>query len=214
MFIFVIIAIKINCKNNNQFFNFQKYSKFISIQYFHTIQYSMQNQMLFLFLVLLFGLMACSFLGGRCGREGLTNQPTSSSSSSSSSSPPSNYHPLLPPVAASKDNYNHFKDGVSGGQIPKGSEDLYILKSQIVPQVCPAGASSSGSSGSSGSSPFVGSSPSQATSGSIPAKCPPCPACERCDEPSYDCKLVPNYNAFNSKKMPVPVLSDFSTFGM
>jgi hypothetical protein len=25
---------------------------------------------------------------------------------------------------------------------------------------------------------------------------------------------VPNYNAFNSKKMPVPVLSDFSTFGM
>lgn len=183
----------------------------------------MQNQMLFLFLVLLFGLMACSFLGGRCAREGLTNQgPATSSSSppSSSTTPPSNYNPLLPSAAASKDNYNHYKDGIPASQIPKGSEDLYILKSKVVPQVCPAGASSSSSSSSSssppsGSSPFAsGSSPSPITSGSIPAKCPPCPACERCDEPAYDCKLVPNYNAFNSKKMPVPVLSDFSTFGM
>jgi hypothetical protein len=176
--------------------------------------------MLFLFLVLLFGLLGCSFLGGSCRREGLTNQfptntssPSSSSSSSSSSTPPpSNYNPLLPPAAASKDNYNHYTDEVSSSQIPRGSEDLYILKSKVVPQVCPAGASLPPSSGSEvqGSS-VTGSSnfPS-----STPAKCPPCPACERCDEPAYDCKLVPNYNAFNSKKMPVPVLSDFSTFGM
>jgi hypothetical protein len=186
--------------------------------------------MLFLFLVLLFGLLGCSFLGGSCKREGLTNpfptntsSPSSSSpssSSSSSSSPPSNYNPLLPEVAASKDNYNHVKDGIPASQIPKGSEDLYILKSQIVPQVCPAGASSSSSSstGSSmqGSSLGFGGSGVQGSANfsSTPAKCPPCPACERCDEPSYDCKLVPNYNAFNSKKMPVPVLSDFSTFGM
>lgn len=178
----------------------------------------MQNQMLFLFLVLLFGLMACSFLGGRCGREGLTNNPSTTTTSATdkraSSTPPSNYNPLVPSDAASKDNYNHFTDGIPASQIPKGSEDLYILKSQVVPQVCPAGASSSGSSGSSSSSFMSGSSPTSVTSGSIPAKCPPCPACERCDEPAYDCKLVPNYNAFNSKKMPVPVLSDFSTFGM
>ena len=181
----------------------------------------MQNQMLFLFLVLLFGLLGCSFLGGSCSREGLTNPyptNTSSPSTSSSNTPPSNYNPLLPSVAASKDNYNHVKDGIPSSQIPKGSEDLYILKSQIVPQVCPAGASSS-----SLASPSVSGSPSLGSGGfggssnfpsSTPAKCPPCPACERCDEPSYDCKLVPNYNAFNSKKMPVPVLSDFSTFGM
>jgi len=180
--------------------------------------------MLFLFLVLLFGLLGCSFLGGSCKREGLTNPfPTNtsspSSSSSSSSSPPSNYNPLLPEVAASKDNYNHVKDGIPASQIPKGSEDLYILKSQIVPQVCPAGASSSSSSSSGSGSSMQGSSLGSGVQGSAnfsstPAKCPPCPACERCDEPSYDCKLVPNYNAFNSKKMPVPVLSDFSTFGM
>jgi hypothetical protein len=183
--------------------------------------------MLFLFLVLLFGLLGCSFLGGSCRREGLTNPyptNTSSPSSSSSSSPPSNYNPLLPSVAASKDNYNHVKDGIPSSQIPKGSEDLYILKSQVVPQVCPAGASSSSSSSSSGSgsgSSVQGSSLGSGGFGgssnfpsSKPAKCPPCPACERCDEPAYDCKLVPNYNAFNSNKMPVPVLSDFSTFGM
>ena len=171
--------------------------------------------MLFLFLVLLFGLLGCSFLGGSCKREGLTNSyPTntsspSSSSSSSSNTTPSNYNPLLPEVAASKDNYNHAKDGIPSSQIPKGSEDLYILKSQISSQVSPAGGSSSSSSLG-----FGGSSASSNFPSSTPAKCPPCPACERCEEPAYDCKLVPNYNAFNSKKMPVPVLSDFSTFGM
>lgn len=183
----------------------------------------MQNQMLFLFLVLLFGLMACSFLGGSCRREGLTNSPqtttknarySSSVSPQSPPSPPSNYNPLLPPETASKDNYNHFTDGIPSSQIPMGSEDLYILKSQVVPQVCPAGVSTSSSlsSGSGPSSLETGSGSSN--NSSAPAKCPPCPACERCEEPAYDCKLVPNYNAFNSKKMPVPVLSDFSTFGM
>jgi hypothetical protein len=45
-------------------------------------------------------------------------------------------------------------------------------------------------------------------------KCPPCPLPGRCPEPSYSCSLVPNYNAFNPQTMPVPVLSDFSQFGM
>jgi hypothetical protein len=45
-------------------------------------------------------------------------------------------------------------------------------------------------------------------------KYPPCPACDRCPEPSYACKMVPNYSNFNSSTMPVPVLSAFSTFGM
>ena len=44
--------------------------------------------------------------------------------------------------------------------------------------------------------------------------CPPCPACERCPEPSFECKKVPNYSAVNSSYLPIPVLNDFSTFGM
>jgi DNA mismatch repair ATPase MutL len=42
----------------------------------------------------------------------------------------------------------------------------------------------------------------------------PCPACARCPEPSFDCKKVPNYASTNSEYLPMPVLSDFSQFGM
>ncbi len=46
------------------------------------------------------------------------------------------------------------------------------------------------------------------------SKCPPCEPCGRCREPSFDCKKVPTYSSFNSEIMPIPVVSDFSTFGM
>jgi hypothetical protein len=84
--------------------------------------------------------------------------------------------------------------GVSGSSIPSGDEDLYILKSQIVPPVCPA-------------CPSAASCPRQ-------EPCPACPACARCPEPAFECKKVPNYNNINDNYLPMPVLSDFSTFGM
>ena len=49
------------------------------------------------------------------------------------------------------------------------------------------------------------------------SKCPepsPCPPCGRCPEPSFDCRKVPNYASTNSEYLPMPVLSDFSQFGM
>jgi uncharacterized protein (UPF0333 family) len=112
--------------------------------------------------------------------------------------------------------------GIPKSMIPRGQEDLYILKSEIVPPVCPACPSAS-------VCPTTGKK----------EKCPPCPACARCPEPSFECKKVPNYNSagnygsssgygrsggsydatgnFNSSTggpgyLPVPVLSDFSTF--
>ncbi len=43
--------------------------------------------------------------------------------------------------------------------------------------------------------------------------CPPCPACERCPEPAFECKKVPNYrSASMDNYMPLPVLNDFSRF--
>jgi hypothetical protein len=51
----------------------------------------------------------------------------------------------------------------------------------------------------------------------IKSACPepqPCPPCGRCPEPSFDCKKVPNYSSTNSEFLPVPVLNDFSQFGM
>jgi len=84
--------------------------------------------------------------------------------------------------------------GIPRNQIPSGQEDLYILKSQVVPPVCPVCPSSS-------------TVPRQET-------CPPCPACARCPEPSFECKKVPNYSAIDNEYLPAPVLNDFSQFGM
>jgi hypothetical protein len=101
--------------------------------------------------------------------------------------------------------------GIPKRRIPAGEEDLYILKSQVVPPVCPICPNSS----------------------ICPRDkpCPACPACARCPEPSMTCKAVPNYSAanynngmsndspfggggmINNQYIPVPVLNDFSTFG-
>lgn len=81
--------------------------------------------------------------------------------------------------------------GVASSQIPPGEEDLYILKSQVVPPVCPA-------------CPTVAACPRSEAP-------PPCPPCERCPEPSFDCKKVPNYQAGNGN-LPQPILGDFSAF--
>lgn len=106
------------------------------------------------------------------------------------------------------DFYKQLPQGVPRNQIPEGDEDLYILKSEIVPPVCPA-----------------------CPSFDCPREkpCPACPACERCPEPAFECKKVPNYNVSNvdkylpsasnffgmsevSSKQPRPLLNDFSQF--
>jgi len=123
-------------------------------------------------------------------------------------------------------------NGIPGRSIPIGQEDLYILKSQIVPPVCPA-------------------CPQICAGKSSKESCPPCPSCARCPESTdFTCKRVPdyssntagstsggdsmwgpnsnissstgangsvsNYNKYrnNTKFSPVPVVSDFSMFGM
>ena len=96
--------------------------------------------------------------------------------------------------------YNSLPQGIPRSQIPDGQEDLYILKTQVVPPVCPKCPD-----------PIVQSSDSDNFD---VTKCPPCPPCARCPEPAFSCKKVPNYNGFNDSFMPVPVLNDFSTFGM
>ena len=100
------------------------------------------------------------------------------------SSPPS-YTPL--PVVGAR---SALPEGIPVSEIPGGDEDLYILKSQIVPPVCPA-------------CPNVGE-----------KKCEPCPPCGRCPEPAFECKKVPNYITSDDRYLPRPVLSDFSQFGM
>jgi hypothetical protein len=84
--------------------------------------------------------------------------------------------------------------GIPGSQVPQDQEDLYILKSEVVPPVCPA-------------CPAVTTCPRQ-------KPCQPCPACARCPEPAFRCQKVPNYRSSNQDYLPRPVLNDFSQFGM
>jgi hypothetical protein len=96
-------------------------------------------------------------------------------------------------TTADTDYSSALPPGIPRSQIPPGQEDLYILKSEVVPPVCPA-------------CPTSAACPRQ-------EPCPPCPACARCPEPSFECKKVPNYNAINNEYLPAPILNDFSTFG-
>jgi len=63
--------------------------------------------------------------------------------------------------------------------IPPGDEHLYMLKSQMVPPVCPA-------------CPPSG----------IDKKCPPCPPCARCPESKFECKKVINYRNMKTDELP------------
>lgn len=84
---------------------------------------------------------------------------------------------LLPSLYSKVTPNAGLPEGIPKSMIPAGQEDLYILKSQIVPPVCPR------------QEPIVIEKP---------GKCQPCPACERCPEPSFECKKVPNYSAVPS----------------
>ena len=92
---------------------------------------------------------------------------------------------------------------VPASQIPPGQNNMYILKSQIVPPVCPV-------------CPPVLACPSKAKCPACPAPEPvqPCPPCARCPEPSFECKKVPNYSqqGIIGGPLPRPLLNDFSQF--
>lgn len=78
-------------------------------------------------------------------------------------------------------------------QIPQGEEDLYILKSQIVPPVCPK-------------------CPDVKKCDTV-KDCPPCPSPQRCPDKPYECKMVPKYSDPNvSSHLPRPVLNSFDSF--
>jgi hypothetical protein len=92
-----------------------------------------------------------------------------------------------------REGLESMNNGVRKEDIPEGDEDLYILKSEIVPPVCPK-------------------CPDVNLDELCPKneKCPPCPACERCPEPAFECKKVPNYSARTD--LPQPFVTDFSQF--
>lgn len=107
---------------------------------------------------------------------GAVNGSIFSNSNSNSSSNPS----------PSSNNNN----GVSRNQIPKGQEDLYILKSQALTPICPACPPP----------PKINCDEKCGKS-----KCPPCPPCARCPEPQFTCEKVPNFKSTGTNQhLPIP----------
>jgi hypothetical protein len=155
---------------------------------------------LLMFFIILGTLMLCNCLGGSM-REGLDSSSDISAednqgdqdvaSDSTSLKGGIEYGTLLETGTEQMEEGNNADDN---SDIPEGDNHLYMLKSQMVPPVCPA-------------CPTVQACPRQ-------EKCPPCPPCARCPEPSFECKKVPNYTSNNNDRLPRPILADFSQFGM
>lgn len=83
-------------------------------------------------------------------------------------------------------------NSVKREDIPEGDENLYMLKSKIVPPVCPKCPDSAVCPRS--------------------KPCPACPPCARCPEPAFTCKKVPNYRSQNQSELPMPMLNTFAAF--
>ena len=103
-------------------------------------------------------------------------------------------------------NYeNNYSNSVSsellGNDSGSNNRNDYILRTKVVPPVCPA-------------CPPVQACPSNKKCPPCPAPEPiqPCPPCARCPEPAFECKKVPNYNSTNTDFLPRPLLNDFSKF--
>jgi len=80
-------------------------------------------------------------------------------------------------------------NGIPKSKIPKGQEDMYILKSEVVPPVCPA-------------CPACPTCPKPVCPKPDPSQCPPCPAPGRCPPPAFGCQRVPLYQNMNSGILP------------
>ena len=116
-------------------------------------------------------------------RQGIQNIGASSISSIESQAPTNDDD-------SAYDKFWSERRGVRRVDIQNGDEDLYVLKSSIVPPVCPK-------------CPQRSACPRQ-------KPCQPCPPCSRCPEPAFTCKKVPNYNSMNNQYLPLPWLSQAS----
>lgn len=132
--------------------------------------------------------------GGNEGQGG-QNEPSSNQNRNNSSSQAFNSGSMPGSIAPGA-------QGLPKSDIPKGQEDMYILRSQIIPPVCPA-------------CPPVLACPKKGSCPACPAPepVPPCPPCARCPEPAFTCKKVPDYKSESVPGvLPRPILNDFSQF--
>jgi hypothetical protein len=94
-------------------------------------------------------------------------------------------------------------------------DELIVEESKPPPPAAPPTYTQTPQVGMAGSDTPMAANPTPVST-PAPAKSedtPPCPACERCPEPAFECKKVPNYRSPSMQNyMPIPVLNDFSKF--
>ena len=140
---------------------------------------------LILLLVLLFSSLGIGILEGYGVIEGNQNIDDSKFSLNTKDAKTSKKTTYTPDVRVEFKKLGHEKkpmgygstSGVTKDAIPPGDEHLYVLKSEMVPPICPKCPEISGGDCCK------------------KTKCPPCPPPERCPEPAFTCKKVPNYSA-------------------
>ena len=99
-----------------------------------------------------------------------------------------------------KHHHDHHDHPKSNKQNAPGQNSQYMLRSSIVPPVCPA-------------CPPITTCPNNKKCPPCPRTAvPPCPPCARCPEDPFKCVKVPNYESTDRSNLPRPLLNDFSQF--
>jgi len=125
----------------------------------------------------------------------------------------------------------HCKKNSNNDNYFNPDSNKYMLKSEIVPPVCPKcpdsrmcpkqKSSSEETNSTGGRSTGGGTTGGNTWSGNMnnntngQKSCPACPACARCPEPSFTCKKVPNYavsTVGTNNILPIPQLNSFAAF--
>lgn len=153
-------------------------------------------------LLLLIAILSMAILGekfyDRMIREGMSNSDNVNSDNEGNDNINLNVNGENVKVADYTDVNNSEKNNTQPLEI---ENDKYMLKSQVVPPVCPK-------------CPDLVLNAKELQK-KMKESCPPCPPCARCPEPSFDCKKVPNYSSSNvGNYLPKPMLADFSNFSI
>jgi len=125
----------------------------------------------------------------------------------------------------------HCKKNSNNDNYFNPDSNKYMLKSEIVPPVCPKCPDSRMCPKQKSSSEETNSTGGRSTGGGTTGgntwggnmnnntngqkSCPACPACARCPEPSFTCKKVPNYavsTVGTNNILPIPQLNSFAAF--
>lgn len=194
------------------------------------MKYNFKLYHLQVFLVLLLALLLCSFLGGNCNKEGMTNVKDADHDHNNNllQNPSDVLDNLSGTRNSVRNEINNAKrqrveqtlndpNTVNYSTIKKSQQmNNEMINNELNGTRPPASINAIPKSSIPSGQEELYVLRSEVSNLLNKPSCQPCPPCGRCPEPSFSCKKVPNYNNIHSENnyLPKPVLSDFSTFAM